>query len=162
MKRFRSRRAAIALAAVVIGVVATGVAIATPPIPGSPPPVIAPVLDVNTVNEVNANIGELKLRTKDSIRVFADDVTVGAGWSSGWHSHAGFVIFSVKAGTLALYDENCNRTTLTAGQAFIEEPHHVVVVRNESGTTARFVPMQILPIGAPVRIDFPTALCGVQ
>jgi quercetin dioxygenase-like cupin family protein len=161
MKRLRSRGAGIALVAVLGAVAATGVAIATPPIPGSPPPVIAPVQDVTTVNEVNANIGELKLRTKEPIRVFADDVTVGAGWSSGWHSHAGFVIFAVKAGTLTLYDEHCNRTTLTAGQAFIEEPDHVVVVRNESGTTARFVPTQILPVGAPPRIDFPQALCGV-
>jgi quercetin dioxygenase-like cupin family protein len=161
MNRLRSRHAAIALVAVLGAVVATGVAIATPPIPGSPPPVATPVQDVTTVNEVNANIGELKLRTKEPIRVVADDVTVGAGWSSGWHSHSGFVIFAVKAGTLTLYDEDCNRTTLTAGQAFIEEPHHVVVVRNESGTTARFVPTQILPVDAPLRIDFPQALCGV-
>src|SRR5919198_2086217 len=119
MKRLRSRRTGIALAAVLVGAIATGIAIATPAIPGTPPPVATLLFDANTVNEVNANIGEIKLRTKDSVRVVSSDVVVGAGWSSGWHSHAGFVIFAVKAGTLTLYDADCNRTTLTAGQAYI-------------------------------------------
>lgn len=165
MKRFRSRRARAVVAAastLVGGVVATSVAFGTPPIPGSPPPVATPVSDVNTVNAVNTDVGVIKLRTTASVRVFADDVLVSPGWSSGWHSHSGPVIFSVKQGTLTLYDGHCRKTTLTAGQGYIEAANAPVVVRNESAASARFVPTQIIPIGAPTRIDVPHALCGVQ
>jgi quercetin dioxygenase-like cupin family protein len=146
----------------VAGVVATGVALGTPPIPGSPPPVATPVFDVNTVNTVKTDVGVIKLRTTASVRVFADEVVVSPGWSSGWHSHAGAVIFAVKAGVLTMYDAHCERMTLAAGQAAIEAANAPVVVRNESAAPARFVPTQIIPVGAPLRIDFPHALCGVE
>jgi quercetin dioxygenase-like cupin family protein len=146
----------------VAGVVATGVAFGTPPIPGSPPPVSTPVFDVNTVNTVKTDVGVIKLRTTASVRVTADEVVVSPGWSSGWHSHAGAVIFAVKAGVLTMYDAHCERMTLAAGHAAIEAANAPVVVRNESAAPARFVPTQIIPVGAPLRIDFPHALCGVE
>jgi quercetin dioxygenase-like cupin family protein len=39
------------------------------------------------------------------------------GGTEGWHSHPGVVAAAVKSGTLTIYDTNCSKTTVTAGNA---------------------------------------------
>ena len=151
-----------ALAAVAAGVVATGAALGTPPIPGDPPPVATRIADANTVNTVKTDVGVVRLQTTASVRVFHDEVLVSPGWSSGWHTHTGPVVFVAKEGALTLYDDHCRRTTLTPGQAYIEPANAPLVVRNESAAPAKFVVTQIIPVGASTRVDYPHALCGVE
>jgi quercetin dioxygenase-like cupin family protein len=60
--------------------------------------------------------------------------TVPPGASFGWHSHRAAVAVAVNAGTLTLYDSadpSCTPQRYSAGQGFIEQPHHVHLARNE-------------------------------
>jgi hypothetical protein len=110
--------------------------------------------DGNTANygHFHSEQGIIKLETKDSIRI-RDVYTTGAppGFASPWHTHPGPVLVSMSptsAGSLTIYDENCNATTLTAGEAYIEKPNAPVMGRNESSANADWVSTFIVPIGA--------------
>jgi quercetin dioxygenase-like cupin family protein len=86
-------------------------------------------------------------------------ITVDPGGSSGWHSHPGGAIIVVKAGTLTVYrsvGSQCQTTTYSAGQAFIERPGEVDDVLN-TGTVpyVLFVTFPRVPQGGSARIDQP-------
>src|SRR6478736_9213071 len=60
-------------------------------------------------------------------------ITVNPGGSSGWHSHPGGAIVVVKQGSLTVYSpvgKDCETTTYSAGQAFIERPGELDDVLN--------------------------------
>ncbi len=65
-------------------------------------------------------------------------VIVGPGGSTGWHSHPGPVIVLIKSGALAYYDSEdptCTPRVYTAGEAFIDPGQgHVHLARNPSST----------------------------
>ena len=52
----------------------------------------------------------VKLQTKQSIDFVTHQIVLGAGGSTGWHSHPGPVLVTVKSGSLRLVyadDETC-------------------------------------------------------
>src|SRR5215813_15087556 len=60
-------------------------------------------------------------------------IAVGPGGSSGWHSHPGGAIIVVQQGSLTVHQAaagQCQTTTYSAGQAFIERPGEVDDVTN--------------------------------
>ena len=84
-------------------------------------------------------------------------ITVNPGGSAGWHSHPGGAIVVVKTGTLTGYTavgNQCQMTTYSAGQAFIERPGEVDQVIN-TGTTpyVLFVTFPRVPQGDSARTD---------
>ncbi len=84
-------------------------------------------------------------------------ITVDPGGSSGWHSHPGGAIIVVKTGTLTVYKSvgsQCQTTTYSAGQAFIERPGEVDDVLN-TGTVpyVLFVTFPRVPQGDSARTD---------
>ena len=86
-------------------------------------------------------------------------ITVNPGGSSGWHSHPGGAIVVVKQGELTVYrsvGSQCQTTTYSAGQAFIERPGEVDDVTN-TGTVpyVLFVTFLRVPQGESARIDSP-------
>jgi quercetin dioxygenase-like cupin family protein len=83
-------------------------------------------------------------------------ITVVPGGSSGWHSHPGGAIIIVKQGELTVYraiGSQCQTTTYTAGQAFLERPGEVDQVVN-TGTIpyVLYVTFPRVPQGASPRI----------
>jgi quercetin dioxygenase-like cupin family protein len=81
------------------------------------------------------------------------------GGFSGWHSHPGYGILAVRAGTVALYDGDdptCTPHYVSAGEVFTEEPDHVHFVRNEGTVAYEAYATFILPVGAPSRTDEPS------
>ena len=86
-------------------------------------------------------------------------ITVDPAGSSGWHSHPGGAIIVVKQGTPTVYRSiggQCQSTTYSAGQAFIERPGEVDDVLN--GGTAPYVlyvTFPRVPPGGSARIDEP-------
>jgi len=75
-------------------------------------------------------------------------ITVNPGGSSGWHSHPGGAIIVVQTGTLTVYrsiGSQCQTSTYSAGQAFIERPGEVDNVLN-TGT-------------APMSCSSPSRVC---
>jgi quercetin dioxygenase-like cupin family protein len=84
-------------------------------------------------------------------------ITVVPGGSSGWHSHPGGAIIIVKQGELTVYraiGSQCQTTTYSAGQAFIERPGEVDQVTN-TGTVpyVLYVTFPRVPPGDSARID---------
>jgi len=80
------------------------------------------------------------------------------GRFSGWHSHPGYGIVVVRAGTVAIYDgddRTCTRY-VSAGEVFTEEPGHVHFVQNEGTVAYEAYATFILPLGVPSRTDAPS------
>jgi quercetin dioxygenase-like cupin family protein len=79
------------------------------------------------------------------------------GGSTGWHTHPGNSLIIVTAGTVTEYEGNdldCKRHAYSKGMAFVD-PHggHVHIIRNEGDVVARTTAVQLIPAGAPRRID---------
>jgi len=84
-------------------------------------------------------------------------ITVVPGGSSGWHSHPGGAVVVIKQGSLTVNRSSgsqCQSTTYSAGQAFIERPGEVDDVVN-TGTTpyVLYVTFPRVPQGSSARID---------
>jgi quercetin dioxygenase-like cupin family protein len=86
-------------------------------------------------------------------------ITVNPGGSSGWHSHPGGAIIIVKQGELIVYKSvgsDCQATTYTAGQAFIERPGELDdVLNNGQVPYVLYVTFPRVPPGGSTRTDEP-------
>ena len=85
-------------------------------------------------------------------------VQLAPGGYSGWHSHLGPVVLTVKQGTATMYrveHGRCQRFDYPAGTALVEPvgPH---ALQNESATDVlEAFNAHIIPAGAPQRVDEP-------
>lgn len=104
-----------ALAAVVVGV-------------GGPSPDRPPIVASAPARPVAADLPA----------VFVVDNSYAPGQSSGWHMHRGVHAVVVLAGTLTIYDADCDRRDYEVGQTYLggAEPH---LARNEASHTLEFV-----------------------
>ncbi len=79
------------------------------------------------------------------------------GGSTGWHSHPGALVVTVKSGTVTRYEASCQKNAYSAGQAFVEMgPEHLVLVRNEGTEPAEVYVTYLVPAGtanAALRVD---------
>jgi hypothetical protein len=80
--------------------------------------------------------------------------------STGWHTHPGPSFIIVTQGSVAVYDGDdptCARhvyTANTADNAFVDPGGgHVHVIRNETGSVAKTIAVQLIPAGAGRRQD---------
>ena len=86
-------------------------------------------------------------------------VIIGPGGHTGWHSHPGPAVAMIKSGALALYsseDPTCTPRVYLAGQAFVDKGQgHVHLARNlsESENVEVWVTYFDVPPGGPVRLD---------
>ncbi len=102
--------------------------------------------------------GLVELKTKGPIDVVDQTLTIQPGGHTGWHSHPGPALATIKSGTLTLYegdDPNCTPHPYNQGSTFVDEGGgHVHIARNESTTTAVEVSVTYLtPVGAGPRTD---------
>jgi quercetin dioxygenase-like cupin family protein len=151
-------RLAGAVVACALGLIAWRVAWATPGQDIAFTPISGPaVLDeIDTKSQIGEH--EVKLKTKGLSDVYVTSITIKPGGYSGWHSHPGPSILSVKSGTLTLYDDCIDPTipfVFPTGSALVEDAECVHNVKNEGDTDLVIVVVQIVPIGAPRRIDEP-------
>lgn len=121
-----------------------------------------------------ATVPEFSVKRKDkaldwTVRLDADQpidvatqiVTFQPGGFSGWHTHPGPVFFTVRTGTLTVYegdDPTCTPHVFTAGTGAVEAATstHIHMVRNETNSAAEAVVTYMVPVGAnPLRTDLP-------
>lgn len=107
------------------------------------------------------------LHVSNARETVMQQIVIGPGGSTGWHSHPGPVVVLVKAGELTLYsgdDPTCMGRTYSAGQAFIDagQGHtHVGRNLNLAQNTELWVTYFDVPPGQPFRIDAPNpGNCG--
>ena len=93
--------------------------------------------------------------------VYVVDNKIDLGGTTGWHSHPGPSLILVVAGQVTNYtseDRNCAGHTYTAGQGFIDSGgNDEHTLRNNGTTEAETIAVQLIPHGAPRRIDEPNA-----
>src|SRR5687767_9601776 len=104
---------------------------------------------------------ELRLEAPQPVDVATQIVTFQPGGFSGWHTHPGPVFFTVRTGTLTVYegdDPTCTPHVFTAGTGAVEggTDKHIHMVRNETSSVAEAVVTYMVPVGAnPLRTDLP-------
>jgi len=106
------------------------------------------------------NIWKVALEATQTIDVATQVVTFQPGGSSGWHTHPGPVIFTIKTGTLTVYegdDPSCTPFVFPAGTGTVEAGTntHIHMVRNETSNIAEALVTYLVPVGVPTRTDLP-------
>jgi quercetin dioxygenase-like cupin family protein len=130
-----------------------------------------PSADFSTVQLSKGRFGEIDVKTNDALPhqvkvktkgesdVYVVENTVKPGGHSGWHTHPGPSLITIKSGTATFYDGDdptCTPQVYPAGAGVIDPGDgHVHVLRNEGNVDLVTVTVQILPAGAPRRIDVP-------
>ena len=124
--------AAAALGALAAGAIAM---VANDSAPAGPTGVhITPLSKGTLASSVQAKAAGIEITTNGRKDILATKITVDPGGSFGWHSHPGPVLVTMAKGTLTVYDatrHGCRRSTVSTGDAFIEDGHHVHLARNE-------------------------------
>ena len=141
----------------VAGAFATQTARATPPSGFTATNIVGPVKldDIHTLIETPAYGAMIKTRGQSD--VYVTHLKIKPGGHGGWHSHPGPSIITVKSGTASFYDECDNFTphAYAAGTGFAEDAGCVHLLANEGDVDLEVVVVQIVPLGAPRRIDEP-------
>ncbi len=108
---------------------------------------------------VPADVWQARLKTQGESRLFVQSNVWQPGGSTGWHTHPGFSLITVTAGTLRVYDGDdpaCAPEEFTIGEGFVDPGgDHAHVIRNEGAVEARTTTVQLIPEGADRRIDAP-------
>jgi quercetin dioxygenase-like cupin family protein len=86
-------------------------------------------------------------------------VTVPPGAHSGWHRHPGPGFMVVTQGAVTHYANDCSKKTYSRGQAFMEVPGLVNLLRNDGTEPAVMVGAFVVPSTASLRIDVPMEPC---
>lgn len=98
---------------------------------------LTPLSHATFDSSVHANGAGVDFRTKGPTQALVTSITIDPGGTFGWHSHPGPVLVTVAKGTLAEFHADghrCQRTTVTAGEAFVESGGVVHLARNAGST----------------------------
>jgi hypothetical protein len=113
---------------------------------------------------VPADLWQARLKTQGQSRLFVQSNVWQPGGSTGWHTHPGFSLIVVTAGTVTIYDGDdpaCTPHEYTVGQGFVDPGgDHSHVIRNEGSVEARTTTVQLIREGAARRIDMPNPYPG--
>ena len=150
------------LAALVAAGACGGIAVrlvwATPPTPDfTATNIVGPVVmdEIHSVHET-AGYGAI-LKTRGLSDVFVTHIKIAPGGHGGWHSHPGPSFITVKSGTATFYDDcdDFTRRQYPAGTGFVEDADCVHLLANEGDADLEVVVVQMVPLGAPRRIEEP-------
>lgn len=99
-------------------------------------------------------------RAPDAGEVVVQEVTIGPGGTTGWHSHPGPVVVVVKQGTLTYVRADggvCTSTPYSAGTAFVDpgQGHQHTAFNFGSNDLVLFATYFDVPVGGSPRIDVP-------
>jgi quercetin dioxygenase-like cupin family protein len=110
---------------------------------------------------VQFNTGAVKFQTKGSVVVNVVTVTIKPGGTSGWHSHPGVVLVTVKQGSVTFYDQTCSAIVHPTGTSFMEAAGDGPgLARNEGSIDTIVYVTYIAPAGTTAfRIDEPNPGC---
>lgn len=144
------------LALVLVGGLA-GTALATPSVGFSPT-----ILSRGTLQErVHYNTGEVKFQTKGPVDITHQTINIAPDGTSGWHSHPGVVLVTVRSGSVRRYYSDCSFDTFSTGQSFTESGTEPGLVRNSSSTAPAVNDVTyITPVGVALRVDAPAPRCA--
>ena len=143
------------LVACAFGGIALGCALATASV-GLTTVIVAGPTPMDEVDiDSRSAINNVKIKTKGVSDIYVVHNTLVRGGHTGWHSHPGPSIISVVSGQATEYhDDDPVGEVHLAGTSFVDEGgDHAHIVVNEGNVDLVLVAFQILPLGAPRRID---------
>jgi quercetin dioxygenase-like cupin family protein len=159
MKIIKKLTSAVAVAGFVTALVPTAVAT-----PGSNVVSAVVVARASFVDPVDVKFkindgSEEVIRAPEARETVMQQVIIGPGGHTGWHSHPGPAVAMIKSGALALFsseDPTCTPRIYLAGEAFVDSGQgHVHLARNVSATenVEIWVTYFDVPPGGPFRLD---------
>jgi quercetin dioxygenase-like cupin family protein len=125
---------------------------------------------ITTTQIVQGNFGDIDVKstfdghkvdidTKGDSDVYVVSNVIAPGGHTGWHTHPGPSLITVKSGTITAYDGDdpaCSPTVYTAGQGFVDPGDgHVHILRNEGTVPVETIAVQLVVDGGTRRIDVP-------
>ena len=136
-------RRAILLGALGVAILAlaVGTALATPPVDQTVIPVTKATLGTFDAQGAGIEV-ESEQRSAD---IAIAKVVLYPGGSTGWHHIPGVTLASVASGSVAVYDEKCEKSVYKAGEGFIEDRNVSHVVRNHGNVDAVLYTTLIAP-----------------
>ncbi len=144
-----------AAVACAFGTVAWEIAWATPPVGFISANIVGPVL-LDAFDTKSETDDRIHIKSKGLTDVYVTNITIAPGGHGGWHSHPGPSIITIKSGTASFYDD-CDdpivRRVYPAGTGFVEDAGCVHLLANEEDVDLEVVVVQLVPFGAPRRID---------
>jgi len=143
------------LVAFAVGGFALGFVCATPPRGFTATNIVGPVLVGEIDTKAETDDWEIELQTKGFSDVYVTHLKIVPGGHGGWHSHPGPSFICVRAGTATFYDEcdDFTRHQYPVGTGFVEDADCVHLLANEGSVDLEVIVVQIVPFGAPRRID---------
>ena len=113
--------------------------------------VVSTMIGAGTTDE------QFEFKARPGKNTLVASFTFGPHSSSGWHTHPGRTLVTVKSGTFTVYHaEECEPLVFGPGDAFVELPTTVHVGRNETDEPVELgVVFFRVPIGGSPRIDQP-------
>ena len=145
------------LVACAVGVCAAGFVWATPG-QGITTTIISGPTQLDAIHvQSKSDVNDVELKTKGLSDVYVVQNRIVPGGHTGWHSHPGPSIVSVVSGQATEYrSDDPDATVHAAGTSFVDEGgDHAHLIMNEGNVDLVLVAFQILPTGAPRRIDVP-------
>jgi uncharacterized cupin superfamily protein len=155
---------------VVLAVIAVGVAAfagkvratpSNPPLFSSSTIARAQLGELDIKSKTDADVWKMMLKTKGLSDLYVQQNVFKPGATSGWHTHPGPSLIIVTQGTVTVYegdDPTCtpHQYSASQGTGFVDVGGGAVhVIRNEGTVDAQTIVVQMIPAGAPRRIDAP-------
>ena len=101
--------------------------------------------------------GHFKIKFRNSSLpgdVVVQKFVLAPGGQSGWHTHPGPAVVTVKSGELTLDQDDCSSKTYAGGKVAVEPTDLVHRVRNLGATDLEFwVTFLDIPVGSPQRLE---------
>jgi len=101
----------------------------------------------------------VSLEDNGQSEMYFQDLVIGPGGYTGWHSHPGLLLITMKEGGIDFYNKDCVKTPYATGQSFSEgaDPHALV---NTGSVNARLLVAYVVKTGEPRRIEQSQPKCG--
>jgi len=144
-----------AVAVGALGALAVGIAWATPGSGVMTTIISGPVVLGDGKVKSETEINKVEIETEGFSDVWVVHNKIAPGGHTGWHSHPGPSIISVKSGQVTEELDDGTVHVHDAGTSFLEPAGQVHIMRNLGTTDLELVAVQILPLGAMRRIDEP-------
>ena len=120
---------------------AEGTALATPPSGQTVTPITKGTLGTFKA-EGNGIVVDSQQSSSD---IAIAKVDLKPGGHTGWHHLPGLTLASVASGTVAVYDVNCEKIVVTAGEGFVEHRNEPRLVKNNGNVNATLYTTLIAP-----------------
>ncbi|MFJ4654570.1 cupin domain-containing protein [Nocardia sp. NPDC088792] len=122
------------------------------------PAAATPNVGVSAQPMSTATVDDVHIAPDGPVDIQFTVLTVDPGGSVGWHWHSGDVLVNIADGTATRYeadDPRCAPASFGRGQGWVEHPHHVHTVHNETDKPLILDVVLITPSGQPSGVSAP-------